>query len=115
LPVTGNAGELQAVGNRAGPGWCVATLTFRRSRDENGVRTYESIGIEEPMSIKYQLSVFVFAAVFFAIGWAFLRSDKIGEGLILGVLALMSVRYWARRRANAHLGERPAGHGDRMD
>ena len=67
------------------------------------------------MVIKHQLSVLSLAVGLITIALALLNADKIGEGLILAVVALVSVRYWARRCADAYLAKLHAEHGDRMD
>jgi len=46
---------------------------------------------------------------------ALLNADKTGEGLILALAALLAVRLWARRCADAYLARLHAEHGDHMD
>jgi hypothetical protein len=71
--------------------------------------------MEERMVIRYQLPALALAVGLVTIALALLNADKIGEGLTLGVVALISVRYWARRCADAYLAKLYAEHGDRMD
>jgi hypothetical protein len=71
--------------------------------------------MEERMVIKYQLPALALAIGLVTIALALLNADKIGEGVTLGVVALISVRYWARRCADAYLAKLSAEHGDRMD
>jgi hypothetical protein len=57
--------------------------------------------MEERMVIKYQLPALALAVGLVTIALALLNADKIGDGLTLGVVALISVRYWGaplRRR-----------------
>jgi hypothetical protein len=49
------------------------------------------------------------------IALALLNANKIVEGLVLGVAALLAVRFWARRSADAYLARLHAEHGDHMD
>ena len=67
------------------------------------------------MGLKYQLPPLTLAIGLITIALALLNADKIGEGLVLGVVALISVRYCARRCADAYLAKLYAEHGDRMD
>ena len=67
------------------------------------------------MVIKRQLPALTLAIGLVTIALALLNAHKIGEGLTLGVVALMAVRYWARRYADAYLAKLYAEHGDRMD
>jgi hypothetical protein len=71
--------------------------------------------MEERMVIRYQLPALALAVGLVTIALAMLNADKIGEGLTLGVVALIAVRYWARRCADAYLAKLYAEHGDRMD
>jgi hypothetical protein len=71
--------------------------------------------MEEQMVSKYQLPALALAVGFVTIALALLNADKIGGGLTLGVVALITIRYWARRRADAYLARLHAEHGDRMD
>jgi hypothetical protein len=71
--------------------------------------------MEERMVIKYQLPALALAVGLVTIALALLNADKIGDGLTLGVVALISVRYWARRCADAYLAKLYAEHGARMD
>jgi hypothetical protein len=52
---------------------------------------------------KYQLPALALAAGLVAVALALLDADRIGEGLVLSVVALIAVRRWARRRADAYL------------
>ena len=67
------------------------------------------------MGIKPQLPALALAIGLVTIALALLNADKIGEGLILGVVAMIAVRHWAGRRADAYLAKLYAEHGDRMD
>lgn len=67
------------------------------------------------MVIKFQLPALALAASLVTIALALLNADRIGEGLILGVVALIAARHWARRCADAYLARLYAEHGDRMD
>ena len=67
------------------------------------------------MVFKRQLPALTLAIGLVTIALALLKAHKIDEGLILGVVALMAVRYWARRYADAYLAKLHAEHGDRMD
>jgi hypothetical protein len=71
--------------------------------------------MEERVGLKYQLPPLTLAIGLITIALALLNADKIGEGLVLGVVALVSVRYCARRCADAYLATLYAEHGDRMD
>jgi hypothetical protein len=61
--------------------------------------------MEERMGIKSQLPALALAIGLVTIALALLNADKIGEALILGVVALIAVRYWARRCADAYLAK----------
>ena len=67
------------------------------------------------MGVKYQLPALTIAIGLITIALALVNADKIGEGLTLGVVALVAVRYCARRCADAYLTETYPEHGDRMD
>jgi hypothetical protein len=67
------------------------------------------------MGIRSQLPALVLAIGLVTITLVLLNADKIGEGLALSVVALIAVRYWARRCADAHLAKLYAEHGERMD
>ena len=67
------------------------------------------------MGIKYQLPALTLAIGLITIALALLNVDMIGEGLTLGVVALIAVLYCVRRCADAHLTKIHPGHGDRMD
>jgi hypothetical protein len=67
------------------------------------------------MRTKTQLPTVASAIAFITVEVALLNADKIGEGLILAMVALLVVRHWARRHARTHLAEHYATHGDRMD
>ena len=67
------------------------------------------------MGIKSQLPALALAIGLITIALALLNADKIGLGLILGVVALISVRYCARRCADKYLTKLYAEHGGRMD
>jgi hypothetical protein len=71
--------------------------------------------MEERMGIKYQLPAITLAIGLITIALALLHADKIGVGLTLGVVALVAVRYVARRCADAYLVKIHPEHGDRMD
>jgi hypothetical protein len=71
--------------------------------------------MEERMGLKYQLPALALAIALITIAVALLNADKIGLGLVLGVVALISVRYCARRCADKYLSDLRAKHGDRMD
>jgi hypothetical protein len=57
------------------------------------------------MVTRYELPALALAVGLVTVALALVNADKIGEGLTLGVVALMSVRYWARRRADAYLAD----------
>jgi hypothetical protein len=52
---------------------------------------------------------------FITVAVALSNAGRIGEGLILVMVALVLVRHWARRYVRTHLAEHYATHGDRMD
>lgn len=62
-----------------------------------------------------QLPAVAPAIGFITVAVALLNADRIGEGLILAMVALLLVRHWARRHARTQLAEHDATHGDRMD
>jgi hypothetical protein len=70
--------------------------------------------MEERMVNKYQLPALALAIGLVTITLALLNADRIGDGLILGLVALLAIRYWARRCADAYLAKLHAEHGDRM-
>ena len=67
------------------------------------------------MGSKSQLPALALAVGLALIAMALLSADKIGEGLILGVAALLAVRFWAHRCADAYLARLHAQHGDHVD
>ncbi|RQX02523.1 hypothetical protein DLJ59_15405 [Micromonospora inaquosa] len=71
--------------------------------------------MEERMGPKCQLPALTLAIALITIAVALLNADKIGLGLVLGVVTLISVRYCARRCADKYLSDLHAEHGDRMD
>jgi hypothetical protein len=71
--------------------------------------------MEERMGLKYQMPALAIAIALITIAVALLNADSIGLGLILGVVALISVRYCARRCAGKYLTDLYEEHGDRMD
>jgi hypothetical protein len=62
--------------------------------------------MEERMRTKTQLPARALVIGFITFALALLNADKIGEGLVLAVVALVAVRYWARRCADTHMVER---------
>jgi hypothetical protein len=67
------------------------------------------------MGSKSQFPMLLLAIGLSLLALVLLNASKIGEGLILGVAALLAVRFWARRRADAYLARLHAEHGDQMD
>ena len=65
------------------------------------------------MGIRSQLPALAAAISLAAVALALLNADRIGSGLIVGVAALIAVRFWAGRRADAYLAKLNALHGDR--
>ena len=66
------------------------------------------------MRTKTQLPAVAPAIGFITVVVALLNADRIGEGVILAMVAPLVVRHWPRRNARTHLAEHYATHGDRM-
>jgi hypothetical protein len=129
------ASPLPLVGNQAGPDRCAAHLPRRRSRDEYGAQIAWDVssltevpsqtqaraspvvgaGMEERMDLKYQLPALILAVALITIAVALLNTGKVGSGLILGMVALISVRWCARRCADRYLTDLHTQHGDRTN
>jgi hypothetical protein len=67
------------------------------------------------MGSKSQFPALILAISLALLALALLNADKIGEGMILALAALLAVRLWARRCADAYLARLHSEHGDHMD